>query len=45
MSGSISHVAIKQVELVAGQEDAERVRRRALREAQAAARLNSPHAW
>ncbi len=35
-------VAVKQVELLAGQEDAERVRRRALREAQAAARLNNP---
>jgi eukaryotic-like serine/threonine-protein kinase len=35
-------VAIKQVELVAGHEDVERVRRRALREAQAAARLNNP---
>jgi eukaryotic-like serine/threonine-protein kinase len=35
-------VAVKQVELVAGQEDVERVRSRALREAQAAARLNNP---
>ncbi|HET8620580.1 MAG TPA: serine/threonine-protein kinase, partial [Acidimicrobiales bacterium] len=35
-------VAVKQVELLAGQEDAERVRSRALREAQAAARLNNP---
>ena len=35
-------VAVKQVELLAGQEDAERVRQRALREAQAAARLNNP---
>ena len=35
-------VAVKQVELLAGQEDAERVRTRALREAQAAARLNNP---
>ena len=35
-------VAVKQVELVAGQEDAQRVRSRALREAQAAARLNNP---
>ena len=35
-------VAVKQVELLAGQEDVERVRRRALREAQAAARLNNP---
>ena len=35
-------VAVKQVELAAGQEDAERVRTRALREAQAAARLNNP---
>jgi eukaryotic-like serine/threonine-protein kinase len=35
-------VAVKQVELAAGQEDAERVRSRALREAQAAARLNNP---
>src|SRR5688572_23950253 len=36
------HVAIKRVELLAGEEDVERVRRRALREAQAAARLNNP---
>ena len=35
-------VAVKQVELLAGQEDVERVRRRALREAKAAARLNNP---
>ncbi|HZM39338.1 MAG TPA: serine/threonine-protein kinase [Acidimicrobiales bacterium] len=35
-------VAVKQVELAAGQEDAERVRTRAVREAQAAARLNNP---
>jgi eukaryotic-like serine/threonine-protein kinase len=35
-------VAVKQVELLAGQEDVERVRMRALREAQAAARLNNP---
>jgi hypothetical protein len=35
-------VAVKQVELLAGQEDVERVRTRALREAQAAARLNNP---
>jgi eukaryotic-like serine/threonine-protein kinase len=35
-------VAVKQVELVAGQEDVERVRRRALREAKAAARLHNP---
>src|SRR5262245_9507567 len=35
-------VAVKQVELAAGQEDAERVRARAMREAQAAARLNNP---
>jgi eukaryotic-like serine/threonine-protein kinase len=35
-------VAVKRVELAAGQEDAERVRSRALREAQAAARLNNP---
>jgi hypothetical protein len=35
-------VAVKQVELLAGQEDVERVRSRALREAQAAARLNNP---
>jgi eukaryotic-like serine/threonine-protein kinase len=35
-------VAVKQVELAAGQEDAARVRTRALREAQAAARLNNP---
>jgi eukaryotic-like serine/threonine-protein kinase len=35
-------VAIKRVELVAGQEDAEAVRARALREAQASARLNNP---
>jgi serine/threonine protein kinase len=35
-------VAVKQVELATGQEDAERVRTRALREAQAAARLNNP---
>jgi hypothetical protein len=35
-------VAVKQVELLAGQEDIERVRRRALREAQAAARLHNP---
>jgi eukaryotic-like serine/threonine-protein kinase len=35
-------IAVKQVELLAGQEDAERVRSRALREAQAAARLNNP---
>ncbi len=37
-------VAVKAVDLQAGQEDAERVRARALREAQAAARLNNPHA-
>ena len=37
-------VAVKQVELLAGQEDVERVRSRALREAQAAARLHNP-AW
>jgi eukaryotic-like serine/threonine-protein kinase len=35
-------VAIKRVELVAGQEEAEAVRARALREAQASARLNNP---
>ncbi len=35
-------VAVKQVELLAGPEDVERVRRRALREAKAAARLNNP---
>ena len=35
-------VAIKRVELLAGQEDAEAVRARALREAQASARLNNP---
>jgi hypothetical protein len=35
-------VAVKQVELLAGQEDVDRVRSRALREAQAAARLNNP---
>jgi eukaryotic-like serine/threonine-protein kinase len=35
-------VAIKRVELLAGQEDAEQVRTRALREAQASARLNNP---
>jgi eukaryotic-like serine/threonine-protein kinase len=35
-------VAVKQVELLAGQEDVDRVRGRALREAQAAARLNNP---
>ena len=35
-------VAVKQVELLAGQEDVERVRTRALREAQAAARLHNP---
>ncbi|HEY7071848.1 MAG TPA: serine/threonine-protein kinase [Acidimicrobiales bacterium] len=35
-------VAVKQVVLAAGQEDAERVRSRAMREAQAAARLNNP---
>jgi hypothetical protein len=35
-------VAVKQVELLAGQEDVERVRSRAFREAQAAARLNNP---
>src|SRR5918999_5428042 len=35
-------VAVKQVELLAGQEDVEKVRGRALREAQAAARLNNP---
>ncbi len=35
-------VAIKRVELLAGQEDAESVRARALREAQASARLNNP---
>jgi eukaryotic-like serine/threonine-protein kinase len=35
-------VAVKQVELLAGQEDVERVRSRALREAKAAARLNNP---
>ena len=37
-------VAIKRVELLAGQEDAEAVRVRALREAQASARLNNPAA-
>ncbi len=37
-------VAVKAVDLLAGEEDAERVRIRALREAQAAARLNNPHA-
>jgi hypothetical protein len=37
-------VAVKAVDLLAGQEDAERARTRALREAQAAARLNNPHA-
>ena len=37
-------VAIKRVELLAGQEDAEAVRARALREAQASARLNNPAA-
>jgi hypothetical protein len=36
-------VAIKRVQLLAGTEDAEQVRTRALREAQAAARLNDPH--
>ena len=36
------NVAIKRVQLVAGQEDAEQVRVRALREAQASARLNNP---
>jgi serine/threonine protein kinase len=35
-------VAVKQVVLAAGQEDAERVRSRAMREAHAAARLNNP---
>jgi Protein kinase domain len=35
-------VAVKRVELPAGQEDAEAVRVRALREAQASARLNNP---
>jgi eukaryotic-like serine/threonine-protein kinase len=35
-------VAIKRVELLSGQEDAEAVRARALREAQASARLNNP---
>jgi eukaryotic-like serine/threonine-protein kinase len=35
-------VAIKRVELLAGQEEAEAVRTRALREAQASARLNNP---
>jgi eukaryotic-like serine/threonine-protein kinase len=35
-------VAVKQVEIAAGQEDAERVRSRALREAQTSARLNNP---
>jgi hypothetical protein len=35
-------VAIKRVELLAGQEDVEAVRSRALREAQASARLNNP---
>ena len=35
-------VAVKRVEIAAGQEDAERVRSRAMREAQAAARLNNP---
>jgi serine/threonine protein kinase len=37
-------VAIKRVQLLAGQEDAEQVRTRALREAQASARLNNPSA-
>jgi hypothetical protein len=37
-------VAIKRVQLLAGQEDAEQVRIRALREAQASARLNNPSA-
>jgi hypothetical protein len=37
-------VAVKAVDLIGGQEDAERVRTRAMREAQAAARLNNPHA-
>ena len=36
------HVAIKRVQLLAGQEDADQVRTRALREAQASARLNNP---
>lgn len=35
-------VAIKRVQLLAGHEDAEQVRTRALREAQASARLNNP---
>ena len=35
-------VAIKRVQLLAGQEDADQVRIRALREAQASARLNNP---
>ncbi|MDD9372143.1 MAG: protein kinase, partial [Acidimicrobiales bacterium] len=35
-------VAIKRVQLLAGQEDAHQVRTRALREAQASARLNNP---
>ncbi|HEX5944757.1 MAG TPA: protein kinase, partial [Acidimicrobiales bacterium] len=35
-------VAIKRVQLLAGQEDAQQVRTRALREAQASARLNNP---
>ena len=35
-------VAVNQVQLLAGQEDAGRVRTRALREAQASARLNNP---
>ena len=37
-------VAIKRVQLLAGQEEAEQVRTRALREAQASARLNNPSA-
>ncbi len=37
-------VAIKRVALLAGQEDADQVRTRALREAQASARLNNPAA-
>ena len=36
-------VAIKRVQLLAGTEDVDQVRTRALREAQAAARLNDPH--
>ncbi|HEX6570239.1 MAG TPA: protein kinase, partial [Acidimicrobiales bacterium] len=36
-------VAIKRVQLLAGHEDEDHVRTRALREAQASARLNTPH--